>query len=519
MTIPGFQKICTGIMLLVFLLILPVIGHSQEMLGIVTSNYSGIAGSVINPANTGTVSPQFSVNVLSGDVFISSNYFFVHKKDYRFLNIFSVDISNPKYMYIYDYPEFDFKDTVQYYDYKKNSSPKNLYFNGRVMGPSLLVRNGNHAFSLITGFRNNASVEKIPYDVANFGFRGQDFEPQQNIVYDHGMFRFAALSWVEIGLGYTYTFFKDASKEFNAGIVVKGLLGTGCTYGVIDNVTYMVPNHDSIYFYRMNGTLCIDLPMDLSTNTFSLFSPLVRGWGLGFDFGLTFTGQGEPVLGNPANGATNTEDEESYLYRIGLSLLDAGKIRFTKNVQVHEYSDVTNVLWSGLSSFHPKSIQEFLRSASFHLLGDSLASLTEKSSVSIILPTAVSIQGDYNFGRNFFLNATFIQGVRLGQPSVRRPSLIALTPRYETKIFGAELPVSLYDFRDPAIGLALRIYSLIIGTEKLGTFFNLTDVSGIDLYFSLTLNITSQKKGGKFKTLKGVKCDSYQDYKRYQIRH
>lgn len=504
---------------LIFFVLFPGLfstGYSQEMLGIMNSNYSGVNSMIINPANSGVSREPISVNLLAGDVFINSNYFYIHKKDYSFLNLFKVEMSDPQYMYIYDYPEFFFKDTVQYYDYKKNVDPKQMYFNFRIVGPSFIIRKGNHAFSLMTGFRNAASVEDVPYDAANFAFRGQDFAPQHNIEYNHGMFRFAALSWIELGLGYTYTFYKDQKSEISAGVMVKGLMATGGAYGVIDNVDYMVPNHDSIYFYNMNATLVLDLPMDYATNQFQVGDPLIRGWGASIDLGLNYQIRGEPILGNSGSYNQNREFEEDYLWKFGLSAIDFGKIFFNKSVEYHEFRNVQNVLWSGLSNFHPESIQSFLRSASYHLLGDSLASITGKSAFGVFLPSAVSFQGDYYFGKDIFLNATFLQGIRIGQPSVRRPSLLALTPRYETENFEVNLPVSLYDFRDPAIGLAIRVYSLIIGTEKLGTFLNLTDVRGMDFYFSIGFNITPKNKNWHYKKTKAYKCESFDDYKRYR---
>jgi hypothetical protein len=490
----------------------------QENLGIINGNYAGVNGIMLNPANPGTSKYHISVNLLGGDVFINSNYFFIHRNDYGFSKLFSVDMNDPRYLYIYDYPQYFFTDSVQFYDYKKNTSPKNLYFNARILGPSFMFHSGKHAVSLITGLRNNCSVEEMPYDIANFGFRGQDFAPQHNIVYDHGTFRFAFLSWIELGLGYNYTFLKDERKEFNVGIVVKGLLGTGGGYGRMDNVTYMVPNSDSIYFYKMNADLVLDLPMNLADNSVSMSNPLIRGWGLGFDVGITFSITGTPLWGGSIRSWMNPDEENDYLLKIGLSLVDAGKIRFNKEVQFHEFRDIDNVLWSGLSNFHPASVQEFIRSSSFHLLGDSLASLTDRSEFDIYLPTAVSLQADYSLGKNIYVNATFVKGVKLGQPAVRRPALIAITPRFEAKQFELNLPLSLVDFRDPAIGLALRVYSLVIGTEKLGTFLNLTDVRGMDVYFSLGINLNPEKKDWKYKRSKSVRCESYEDYKRYRVK-
>jgi hypothetical protein len=204
--------------------------------------------------------------------------------------------------------------------------------------------------------------------------------------------------------------------------------------------------------------------------------------------------------------------ETNYQFRAGISLLDIGKISFNQSVQVHEFKNVTNVLWSGLRTFHPTSLQELLRSASYHLLGDSMTSQTSQTKFSVWLPTAASFQFDYNFGNNLFVNATFVQGVRLGQISVRRPTLISLTPRYETRYWEVNLPLSFYDFRDPQLGLAIRIFSVVVGTEKLGTFLNLTDMNGMDVYFSLGFNIIPKEKS------RSGKCDSYEDYKRYRVK-
>jgi hypothetical protein len=148
--------------------------------------------------------------------------------------------------------------------------------------------------------------------------------------------------------------------------------------------------------------------------------------------------------------------------------------------------------------------------ASYNLLGDSTASLTGKTRFGVWLPSAASLQFDYNFGNNIFANMTYIQGIRLGSIAVRRPALISVTPRYETRYFEVNLPLSLYDYRDPQIGLAVRIFNLVIGTEKLGTIMHLTNVNGMDFYFSLGFNLDPKPKEKP--------CDSYANYKRYQTK-
>ena len=319
-------------------------------------------------------------------------------------------------------------------------------------------------------------------------------------------------------MGYSYTVYKDDLNEINAGITAKGLLCTGAAYGIVDNVTYMVPNTDSIYFYKMNATVGLDLPMNYADNSFPVFDPFVRGTGFSGDIGINYIYSGGYDPPETASSRNRPDPEQKYLFRMGLSLLDAGWIRLHKGVQVHEFNDVDNRLWSGLRNYHAGSVQNLLRSASYNLLGDSLASLTGITSFTTYLPTAASFQLDYYVGYNLFVNATVVQGIRLGKPSVRRPTLISITPRYETPIYEVSLPVSLVDFENPAIGLAVRIYSLVIGTEKLGTFLNLTDVKGIDFYFSLGINLNPKNNRWSFKGTREAPCDAYPDYRRYQVR-
>jgi hypothetical protein len=259
----------------------------------------------------------------------------------------------------------------------------------------------------------------------------------------------------------------------------------------------------------MNATFGSSLPFDAATNTVAI-DPLIKGTGIGFDIGVTYLKINHRTNGNRKSSFWLQGTQQDYLYRVGISLIDVGKINFNKLVQVNEFNGVNNALWSGLRTFAPTNFQQTVRSASYHFLGDSMASLTNQTKFGVWLPTAASLQVDYNAGNNVFINATFVQGIRLGQISVRRPTLLSVTPRYETRYFEVNLPFSFYDFRDPQIGLAIRIFNLVIGTEKLGTFVNLTDVNGMDVYFSLGFDLNPK---GKAKV-----CDSYENYKKFQTK-
>jgi hypothetical protein len=497
---------------LVFILLFAGKGHSQETLGIVNSNYNGVLTGIINPANLSNSELKLNFNLLAGDVFVSSNYIYIHKKDYSFLKPLKVNLLDDQYLYVYNYSESNYYDSVYYYDFFKNTKPRNFYFNNRIVGPSVMYHKGIHAFSLITGLRTNLSVVHLSSDLANFIYRGMQFRPQQSTTYtSKSVIRMAMLSWAEIGLGYSVTLQKNFDYQLDAGLTAKLLLGLGGAYATISNLTYMIPNADSIYVDKMDGTIGFSLPFNTANNTAAV-NPLIKGKGFSLDAGVVYMKFNQRTDRNgkvPEYLAGTTKD---YLYKAGLSLLDFGWIKFNNLAQVHDYNNVENALWSGLKSFNPTNFDQVLRSASYNLLGDSSASLTDATAISVWLPTALSAQFDYNFGNNVFVNATCVQGFRLGSAGISRPSVISLTPRYETRYFEVNLPFSFYDFRDPQMGLAIRIFNLVIGTEKLGTFVNLTDVNGMDVYFSLGFNLDMKSKS------KSQGCDTYENYNRYRVK-
>jgi hypothetical protein len=104
------------------------------------------------------------------------------------------------------------------------------------------------------------------------------------------------------------------------------------------------------------------------------------------------------------------------------------------------------------------------------------------------LPTALIINADYKFKESFYLAAAIIAPVRWINPQLRRPVNLAVIPRYETRYLEVNIPVSLYDWNHPRIGLSIRIHDLTIGTDRLGGYFANHDFTGMDIYFSYKIN-------------------------------
>jgi hypothetical protein len=124
------------------------------------------------------------------------------------------------------------------------------------------------------------------------------------------------------------------------------------------------------------------------------------------------------------------------------------------------------------------------------------------------MPMAVSLQFDYHFKKhkNLYIGAIWVQPVRFNMHTMRRPAQIAVIPRYETKNIEVSVPISLYEYRYPRIGLAARFSVLTIGTEKLGTYLGLGDLNGLDIYASIKINIGK----GSCKKNEPIECLNYE---------
>jgi hypothetical protein len=113
------------------------------------------------------------------------------------------------------------------------------------------------------------------------------------------------------------------------------------------------------------------------------------------------------------------------------------------------------------------------------------------------MPSAISIQADWNFYKQFFANATIIKGFCHGnKQGVIRPDVYSLTPRYETRRFEASVPVSLiyYHHLQPRIGFAVRYSYFFIGGDGPGSLLKLNDLEGIDFYAGIHYFVPEKKK-------------------------
>ena len=364
-------------------------------------------------------------------------------------------------------------------DFFKGDKGRYAMTNQRIEGPSFLFQiNEENSVGFFTGFRNMFSTQNVP---GAFSYYTYDPFPLYT-AFEVDKLDGAIMNWAEYGLHYSHkTAFADGNLSL--GINLKLLKGYETAYFNIEQgFNYTKLPNDSIQGDQ--AAIAFGLTrsaLDQQGN----YRPTANGTGFGMSLGMNYT-------------ADAYDGDKPYQYRIGFSLLDFGAIGFSQNAESHYMStnnlvDVTSRDYRGLNA--QEDMDEMIKVFSYQVLGDSTASKIDDK-FSVWLPGALSIQADYAITSYLFASAAIIQRLPVGAVKVRRDNYVNLTPRFESRWFGAGIPVSLYNYDKVKIGATLRLGYLIIGTENLRSWITKAPYSGTDFYVALKVNPFNLAWGG-----------------------
>ncbi|MDP4280959.1 MAG: DUF5723 family protein [Bacteroidota bacterium] len=480
---------------LIMILIMPGISSSaQEMYGTALGNYSGVNGIQLNPSSMNNSKTYIDVNFLSGDLFLQQNYLYLKNSEFSLSDIFRKGYTFPAHT------EYG-TSGLTFYHYA-NQNNRQAYENIRLNGPGVMVAFGPHTLALTTSVRSVFSVTDIPYEIANFTYIGLKYKPQQNIFYnDKNYAGMAELTWLDIGLSYSTVLYGRNFDVLAGGISIRRLEGYSGAYMYMNKADYKVPDDTTVIIRNMDANYGYSLPLDYNAQKY-WGSDMIKGSGFAFDLGFTYYRLNRLHQKQYFNHICEPQAED-YEYRIGVALIDAGAISFYKHAA--QYSiDNRSSQWDGLNHFQYSTIQQLMDTISYRFYGSKTAAY-RGNSMTIWLPSALSIQFDYHLQKKWYLNASLIYGFRFAPNSLTRPTQLAVTPRYETENFEVDVPFSMYNKSMPRIGLAIRAYGITIGTDKLGWLFNFNDMTGMDIYFALKFSLNK----GRCKTRATKNCQDY----------
>jgi hypothetical protein len=206
--------------------------QAQNQFGLTTGDYVGLHSLQINPANICFQPVTYEFNVISADVYINNNDFFINSTfipKLGFNNNFNrLRFQNQKY-------------TIDSFKpgnllVKRNLQSKGYVFGGvNVLGPSFLfVISKKTSLAITTAFRTYLSVNNISADAATSVFEGLSYYPIRSQQIKMGNTKVSFGSWEEIGFSYAHVIHDNYYYIHRFGFSVKVLFGLAGGY-IYDN--------------------------------------------------------------------------------------------------------------------------------------------------------------------------------------------------------------------------------------------------------------------------------------------
>ena len=437
---------------------------AQEQLGLRLENYAGVSSLTLNPAGNLTNPLRWDLNLAGAGIFFDNNYAFVQQtstfdllkgaQNTDFLLAADVEGPLPVDTYIVDF-----------------TKPGQLHFAssiGYLEGPSLVVQIGDrHSVGIFNRAGAMTGTQNFPKVFIYYTYTQHTLFESFKV----SSFEGAAISWMEAGLNYALKI-PSYSGQVGLGANVRFLQGYEAAYlQNIQTFEYTKLDNHSISFGSKHG----DLGYTHSNVNGDKFQRQKNGHGMAFDLGAIVVLEG---------------DEENYKMRFGASLLDIGFLRFSKNARQHTVT-IDSVAVLNLSDYDKynklKELDALVGQISLQTMGDSTATL-QGDAFTIAMPAAVSLQADYAFTPNLYVNATLVQRLPTKNASPGRNNLLALTPRFEHRWFSASVPLGLLNWQELHLGFAARLGWLVVGSDNVGSLFGHNNYSGTDLYVALKVN-------------------------------
>lgn len=408
---------------------------AQEKLGVMTDARLPVNQSRMNPALMVDQKPWLSVNLIGAHAFARSNFF-------------SIDDSRLGF----GFSESDFS-------YSEPSKNGKAFLHTEVMGPSATVNVRRHAFGFHSLFRLYGNVNKMPSVLGQIiGDGGVDGVQDGNYVANNA--RAKAMAWTEFGLSYGTIVYQRNTQMLNVAGSINRIIGIQHANFIIDNAQVEVLNG--------NGTL-----RELD-GKYSYADP---AWGAGKGWSMNLganykRSRPKDVLDDyyPHSKKSGCKPP-TYLYTIGVSLIDLGYSRFTESSRTSFLPDTATV--------------DDLEDGVDEALG------IEKGRFTAMLPTALAIQADYRYSDYLFISANLIQKVSFPNSfGVERANVLGITPRFESSWLSVGLPLSMANYVTPQLGLYFRLGPLAIGTDHLSPFILKRDIKAADLYVYLNIPLS-----------------------------
>jgi hypothetical protein len=425
---------------------------AQEKLGVANSNYSSTNSIFLNPSSSVDSRTLFQFNLIGANIYAMNNL--VYLPHFSIRSAMKEGFQTPKASTIGD------KGFKTFIDFKTE-----------INGPAFVVSNKEIGYGVFVRARAEGSITNIPSDMVKTALGGNNSDSLlKHLDVNLRNVNVKEMAWVEYGVNFGKMYFKHGTQIITIGGNARYLTGVNLVNATIyrfnatlDEKNFTLPNLNATYKYNTPGW-----------NT---------GKGIGIDLGITYKKDLEFVDSYYSNSQKSSCKQIDYKYKIGASLLDLGAIRFTQNTFTGNPHGSP-----AFSDFSHGNVDSVLR-ADFNV--------TPQTGKTILacLPTALSVQGDWNLKHHFYVSGTIIQAMTVARiTGVQRSSLLSIAPRFETRNIEIAMPLTFHRYLYPQLGLAFRYRTFYLGMDNVLPLIIKNNTYGASVYFGFGVSIFKNPK-------------------------
>ena len=368
----------------------------------------------------------------------------------------------------------------------------NAMLNAGIYGPSVMFNIGKNSTVAIST-RGRIIMNAIDFDgqLANQLLYPEErnFTLPYEIRSEDNM-RVNVNAWSEFGGTFSRILKDDGEHFLKAGITLKYLAGVTNGYLNINRLNARIDEDgmsDNGELSNASGVLALGFGGakldDFKTSDLASFESSGFGGDIGFVYEYRPASEGTDETGNWRDA------REKYKFRFGISLLDVGKIKYTRDRQRSggydididgaEFVDLQQLGNTGLDDLNA------------YFAGEPdlfLPYQTGGNSYNVGLPTTLQVDADYHLKEGFFLNLGGQISLVKNEVKVYNSqyySGFTLTPRYEGKRIGVYLPLSYNKLTDFNAGLSFRVGPVFFGSGSILTAL-LGDSKQVDAHFGIS---------------------------------
>ena len=303
-------------MLRILIFFIAFSSYSQSHIGILSERYSGFNGISINPTSFLNSPIDQEINLFGIDLQFETDYGFIKNSSYLDLgDVFSeIKVTNP------------FKDqsvddlTI---NLNKSTKPYSILSSIQFNGPSYIFKvvKPTKVSTYGLGISQRVHISSL---ALNSGYNYDNFREENfgnEILFDQTNSKLNAANWTEIKLNYSFTTDNSNSLKKSFGLNFKTNISYNSTHFQQESPTKMIyKDVETLLFFN-------DFRSESRYFVGNADNPFQkRGIGFGLDLGYSIYKKKSDV-----------KENHSYLYKLGVSVLDLGFLSFNKLSEVHVY--------------------------------------------------------------------------------------------------------------------------------------------------------------------------------------